>query len=235
VVGDVDRDAALELVRRTLGALPARRVNLGDPLREDLRCLPSWTGPLTSILQAPRDVSVGRAQLLHGWRAAPWSDAEERGRLQAVSRLLSRRLHRELREVRTLTYSVGATCSPSRAYPEASLLSASLVTEPRRLEEASAAVLEVVETLADDGPTTAEVEAVRKETADLAERVERDPKYWARVLSESDLRAVAPADLGGLAERYRSMTAEGLRETLARCATPERRLTVLCRPAGEVD
>jgi predicted Zn-dependent peptidase len=221
--GDLEA-AAVRYLRAPLRR-PAHRPEL-----EPLRRLAAPESAVAAEITVPSDAD--RAAVMAGWRGLPYRDSEARASLHMAVQLLNRRLHRELREERGLTYDPDCSFSPSRAYPAASLLSATFYAAPDRVEEAIAASHRVFEELATHGPTEAEMASVRAQFAELAARAERDPRFWARTLAEARYRNLDLASLDDLPGRCRRRSSDQLQEVLARCIRPDRRLTVVCRTGG---
>jgi len=227
IVGAPERGPGLELALRYLGSLPARP--LRDPGLDPLRRLAVGRGPLASTVEAA--TVTPRAAVLTGWRAAPWPAVDDRHLLHMATQILNQRLYRELREKRGLTYNSDCSFKPSRAYPRSSLLAVAFYVPPQRTAEAAALTRELVQGLAAEGPTEAEMETARKQFCELAARAEREPKYWSRVLADCRYRATSLADLKRLPERFRAFTRDDLRAALVRYVTEQRRLEVTCLPA----
>jgi len=226
VVGAIDLGRAEELALGYLGSLPARPEH--DRRLDGLRRLEVSPLPVSETVDtAERSI----AAVLVGWRAAPWCDGERRQPLHMASHILGQRIHREIRQDRGFSYDASCSYAPSRAYPEASLLKASLVAPPRRADAAVAAVRSLVEGFAATGPGTEEMASVRLLFADLATRAQRDPRFWARTLSELRYRDRPIGDLTELAERCLQRTAEEIRDAVAETVRPDRRLVVVCRPS----
>jgi zinc protease len=140
-------------------------------------------------------------------------------------------MRRELRDALGLAYDLDCSYSPSRAYPQASLISSGFYTDPARTGAAVTAVQRLVESFVEDGPAEAEMKAARAFFADLASRAERSQRFWARTLSELRFRGVDPADLVNLTARWRKQTGEMLQRAVSDSVVPDRRLTVVCRPS----
>jgi zinc protease len=201
--------------------------------RPELEALRRLAGPETAVaaeITTPSEAE--RAAVMAGWRGLPFRDSEARALLHMAVQILDRRLHRELREERGLTYDPDCSFSPSRAYPAASLLSATFYAAPDRVEEAIAACRRVFEELASNGPTEAEMASVRTQFVELAARAELDPRFWARTLAEARYRDLDLASLDDLPGRCCRRRSYQLQEALARCIRPDRQLTVVCRPGG---
>ncbi len=227
LVGDLPVQRLLDLACRYLGSLPARAVC--DPTLTQLRRLSPAPGPLESVLTV--DAASPAAAVLVGWRATPWQAARDRHLLQVGEQVLVQRVRRELRELRGLSYSPEVSFTPSKAYPDGSLLAASSYAPPERVRETAEIVQGVVAAFAAEGPTAAEVATVRKHLTDLAARSLRDPKFWSRSLADLDYHGGSLTDLASLADTFAGFTAGEVLEVLARTVTDERRLTVICLPA----
>jgi zinc protease len=225
VVGDVERDRALRMVLQFMGSLEERPVD--DPSLDGLRRLGIEDGPFLSKLEI--EMVAQRAAILSGWRVAPWSPARERQLMQMAEQVLMRRLQEELREKRGLTYGADCSFNPSRAYPEASLLTVTFYAPPERADEAVGVTRDLVETLAAEGPTAAEMEAIGKQTDDLVTRAQVDPRYWCRVLSDLHYHGTRLDDLKNLRQRVLSFSGRDMQAVLETYITEKRRFEVVCR------
>ena len=229
LVGVAGRARAAELAERCFGGLSARPPENGH--LQALRRLDIAAGPLESEdgLPGPRD----RAAALVGWRAAAWDNTEARMLLQIASEVLSLRLHTEVRERRGLVYDISSSYSPSRAYPQASLLSASFVSNPRSLREAARVAREVAERLAHEGPTGEELEAAQKRLHALALEARRERRFWARTLAEQRMRHRLLHEIHDLPAMLLGASREEVRAALARFVVASGRLSVLCNAAAK--
>jgi zinc protease len=226
VVGAIDLDRAAGYSLSYLGSLSSRPEC--DPRLAALRALAVPEGPVVEIMDT--ELSTSKAAVMVGWRAAPWHDRERRQPLHMAAHILGQRFHREIRQVSGLTYDVSCSYSPSRAYPEASLLAVALYTHPRRADEAAEAVRMLVESFAGDGPDEQEMESARLLFAELANRAQIEPRFWAKVLSELRYRGGKPSDLTNLPARCLRRTSEEVHQAVSESVRPHRRLTVVCRP-----
>jgi len=226
VVGDMERGTALDMVLQFIGSLEPRPVD--DPSLDDLRRLGIEDGPFTSTLEV--EMVAPRAAILSGWRVAPWSPARERQLMQMAEQVLMKRLQDELREKRGLTYGADCSFNPSRAYPEASLLTVTFYAPPDRADEAVSVTRDLVESLAAQGPTDAEMEAIRKQLDDLITRAQNDPRYWCRVLSDLHYHGTRLDDLKNLHQRVLSFSGRDMQAVLENYITEKRRFEVVCLP-----
>ena len=186
--------------------------------------------PMTVVEERPLSLRPDRAAVLTGWRAAPWRETRQRLALQMGEQVLGDRLHADLRQQHGLTYSTGCSYRPSKGVPQASLLSVAFYVAPERVEEALERTLQGVHALAEQGPGEAEMAAVRRQFSDLVTRVQRDPRYWCRVLSELRLRRLDPSLLARLPQEVLALDVGDVQQVLARWITDPGRVTVVCRP-----
>jgi zinc protease len=231
IVGDLAEERALELVATYLGSLPAR-----DPAERRLDDLRQLRGDLVAredTVIVPCDPS--RAAALTGWRAAPWSARRERHLLDMAQPIARHRLLGELRERLGLTYHADCSFRPSRAYPRASLLAASCLSSPPNIRQAQDATRAVIEGLAASGPSEPELETTRQHLLDVIAKDRLEPRYWCRVLSDLHSRGTRLEELQQAELLLGACTVEDVQQTLARCVTASRRLSVVALPDGAVD
>ncbi len=233
--GDLSQDRALKLALRYFGSLNRRQ--RCDPGLETLRRLNvSFERASASIDIVSSDIvsSLPRAAILCGWRAAPWKQSRERRLLHMANRILSGRLRRELREQRGLTYSAESGYSPSRAYPEASMLTVAFSTSPERVDEALSSACKLVAELAANGPSAAELDATRTHFRTIFERLQSHPIYWSRTLADLDYHGSTIEDITTALDRYLAYTGEDIRTVLERYIVDDNHIRVVCRPRPAV-
>ena len=228
VVGDIDRERALELVLKYLGSLPARE-RIG-PLWPDLRRIVQRPGPLEATVQV--DTITPTAATLVGWRGADWSDVKDRRCLQIAAQIITTRLREEVREKRGMAYSPYCSARPSKGYPGTGLLASYLTGDPDNAAEVAGLMREVMEGFAKDGPTDAEMLTVHKQFANRIETSQKEPAYWLSVMSDMDYHGTRLSDVKQALEKYTSYTREDLLSAVRKYMTQERRIQVRAWPAA---
>ncbi|MHC4480973.1 MAG: M16 family metallopeptidase, partial [Planctomycetota bacterium] len=231
VVGDIERERALELTLKYLGSLPRREGIEGA--YQELRQLDHRKGPLTSTVEV--ETITPRAVVAVGWRGADWTEVKDRRMLQVAAQILTTRLRQEIREKLGLAYSPFCSARAARDYPGTGVLAAYLTTDPGRAAEMARLTRGVIEELAREGPTAAEMEAVHKQFGNIIETSQKEPSYWASVLSELDYRGTRLADVKEAYEKYTTYTGEDVLEVLERYVTEERRIQVAAVPAPRAE
>jgi len=226
VVGDIGRDRALELVLKYLGSLPERPRT--DPSLEPLREVEARPGPLLSTVEV--ETITPRAVVLVGWRGADWRDVKDRRVLQLAAQIMETRLREAIREERGLTYSIFCRARPAVAYPGTGLFFAYFTADPDNAQEAAELTRALIRQFAQEGPTEEEMDVVHRQFANQIETSQKEPSYWASILSDLDYHGTSLADVKEAMEMYTSYTREDVMQVLAGYLTEERRIQVIALP-----
>jgi zinc protease len=226
IVGDIPRERALELARRYLGGLPARKTRDGD--LDKLRKLQLPKGPSSDRIEV--DTITDRAVVTVGWRAADWKEVKERRLLQIAAQVLQPRLRDEIREKRGLTYSVWASSSAARSYPGTGFFSAYSLADPQKAPETLRLSRELMEKFAHTGPTEEEMATVRKQLTNELEVQLKEPGYWSGVLGDLDYHGTKLSDVKEVLTKMTSYTADEVRSALKKYVKDERRIEVVATP-----
>lgn len=228
IVGDIERERALDLALRYLASLPPRPFD--QPALDNLRHVDYESGPLSHTVEV--DTVTARAVVLAGWRGADWSAVKDRRILQIAAEILNPRLRESIREERGLTYSIFCFARAAEAYPGTGMLMVWFTADPEKAAQAAGLVREEVERFAREGPTDEEMATVRKQFAKSIETSQQEPSYWVNVLGELEYRGTVLQDVKTAMEAYTSYTREELTEVVGRYVTPQRRLQVIALPAA---
>ena len=229
VVGDLDRDRALQLTLRYLGSLPARPVR--DPALDALRKLSTRGGPIAATVGVP--TITPRAVVVEGWRGADWADVKDRRILQIISQILSSRLRVEIREQRGLTYTIYSYTRAGTAYHGEGLLGISFTADPDKASGAADLSLDVARQLAAKGPTDQELSTAREQFANSITTSQKEPTYWAGVMADMDYHGTLLADVKDALKQYTSYTRPDMMEVMARYMTPQRCIQVIALPDSD--
>lgn len=226
VVGDIDRDHALRLVRKYLGSLP-ERPPVASAL-SGLREVDVNAGPLESTIEV--DTITPRALVMVGWRGANWTDVKDRRVLQIASQILQTRLREEIREERGLTYSPFCFAQAAREYRGTGRFVSMFTAGPAEAAEAAALTRNLMQEFAADGPSAEEMATVRRQFANIIETQQQEPSYWARVMADMDYHGTRLEDVKQAMENYTTYTAEDMLDVLDGYATEARRIRVIALP-----
>jgi len=228
VVGDIERDAALAMVKTYLGSLSARDAISDKTLRER-RTLVRPQGPIS--VRRTVDAAAPQAAVLEGFFGADIQNIRDVRLLAAAARVLSSRMHKTIREERQLVYSIGAGSRPAFEYPGFGLFVAQAPTDPAKTEALTAAVEEMYMAFAKDGPTGDEMAVARKQLVNTVDQTLKNPDFWVARLSTLDYRGANLTELMQGKQHYEQMTPADVREAFSRYFAPTSQLRFVVIPA----
>ena len=218
LVGDFEEDRAIELVAKTLGALPQRETafrSYDDPenLPRRTRSFTRDRSPRTVYHQGEPDQALVRLV----WPTADNSDWELTSRLSLLARVMRLELNEVLREELGQTYSPSASSSQSETYIGYGTFTIGAGVDVDAVSDAANAMRGAVKKLIEEGPSEDTVARARQpliEALDnrlksnggwlgLTDRAQSRPQDIARFLSAKSRQSAITADeLKDLAGRY---------------------------------
>jgi zinc protease len=213
LIGDLDPEAAIDAVARTLGALPARDER---PALADLRQVKFPREPFTREYRISSEIPKGVVALF--WPTADASDIRRTRRLTLLASVFSDRLRVKIREEMGGTYSPRAASSSSDTFAGYGYLSTSIDVDPATAVKVREAVVDLADDLARNGVTAEELERARLPARTAARESLRTNAYWLQAVlgraqekpevldwarsRTADLEAVTAAELSALARAY---------------------------------
>lgn len=212
IVGDLDVDATIDAVARTLGALPARAPR--EPL-VDLRKVSYPKKPFNLNYTVETEIPKGLVALF--WPTTDARDVSRTRRLNLLASVLNDRLRVKVREEIGGAYDPGADSAPSDIYPGYGFMTASITVDPARAQPIADAAVALAADLSAHGVTEDELTRAREPMLTAVRESLRDNAYWLTVLAraqeqperldwartrEADIKAVTTADLAALAKAY---------------------------------
>ncbi|MDE0208060.1 MAG: insulinase family protein [Candidatus Tectomicrobia bacterium] len=229
VVGDIPRERAIELAAKYLGSLPKRQ--LRDSGLDALRGVAGFAGPITRTVEV--ETITPRAHPILLWRSAPWHDVRGRRLMFMAARILERRIRKEIREDRGLTYSAETYVHPSRVYPDMSALYVDFTADPEKVTEAVEIAKRTVEEFAAGGPTDEEVETVRTQLRNSLETMLKEPQFWVYILADLEYHGTRLQDIVGLVDKLVGYSKADIAEQVRKVVVPERFALVIATPKSE--
>ncbi len=213
LVGDFDEQATIDLVARTLGALPVRESEFEAYADNRIR---SFTQD-----RAPRVVrhegEANQALLRMIWPTRDDSDLQEAVQLELLERIMRIRLTDTLREELGQTYSPQVSASQSRTYPDFGTFTINAEVDVADVEATRAAILATLESMRSepvDDDLLLRARAPQLEAYDnllktnngwmgLVDRTQSEPERIARFAAGKEMiEAVTPQDVQAMAVRY---------------------------------
>jgi zinc protease len=229
LVGDIDPDAAIAMVGRTLGALPAREAAFQPYPDNRDRSFTADRHP--RVLYHDGDAS--QASINMTWPTRDDSDPVESAQLELLQRVVMVELTDRLREELGKTYGPGANATQSRTYPGYGTFAIGAEIDTADVDAAREAMLATIAELA-AAPVDADV--LKRARQPLLENIENALKTNGGWMSLAD-RAQSEADritrYSRSKEVVSAITAEQLQALAKRYLDPAQRveIVVLPRPA----
>ncbi|MFM9092117.1 MAG: M16 family metallopeptidase, partial [Verrucomicrobiota bacterium] len=213
LIGDLEPEAAIDAVARTLGALPPREER---PALADLRRVTFPREPFTREYRISSEIPKGVVALF--WPTTDASDIRRTRRLTLLASVFSDRLRVKIREEMGGTYSPRAASASSDTFAGYGYLSTSIDVDPAAAAKVREAVVDLADDLARNGVTDEELERARLPARTAARESLRTNAYWLQAVlaraqekpevldwarsRTADLEAVTAAELSALAREY---------------------------------
>jgi zinc protease len=213
IVGDLDLEATIDAVAKTLGALPPRRAR---PSLDELRNVTYPGEPFFKRYEIPTEIPKGTIALY--WPTTDGRDVRRARRLNMLGEVLSDRLRIKVREELGDAYSPGAGSSASDIYPGYGYMMAQVSVDPPRAAEVARIIVDIAGSMAASGVTEDELERARKPVLTSLRETARTNPYWLNsVLARAqerpevldwsrtryrDNEAITKSEIDELARRY---------------------------------
>ncbi len=232
VVGDVTKDAAMDLVAKYLGALPNRE-RVSDKSYASLRRIQRAAGPQTvaQTVETPTD----QAFVMNGFYGADQSNLADSRALSIAARIISTRMVKEVREEAQLVYSIGASSRAATTYPGFGVFGASATCQPAKAKPLADKLASMYAAFAKDGPTADEMEVAKKQMANTYDEQLRDPSYWSRRVQQSTFRGQSMDEILSEPAAFQEMTPEQVKAAFAKYAKPDGAISVVVMPIPPKD
>ncbi|HNC23595.1 MAG TPA: insulinase family protein [Opitutaceae bacterium] len=215
IVGDLDVEATIDAVARTLGALPAREARVEHA---EWRHLVFPAQSFTKDYSIQSEIPKGVVRLY--WPSSDGMEARRARRLNMLAAVLQDRLRVKVREEVGGTYSPGAGSNASDTFPGYGYFAASVDVAPDAAAKMAGIVLAAADDLAQHGVTEDQLTRAKQPglTA-LRESLRANPYWLGSVLSRAqekpevldwcrnriaDVESISAAEVSALAKQYLS-------------------------------
>ncbi len=213
VVGDLEVEAAIDAVARTLGALSARAPK---PALEALKKISFPSEPFNRTYSITTEIPKGNVVVY--WPTTDGMEVQRARRLSMLTTVLNDRLRVKIREEIAGSYSPSAGSNASDTFPGYGYIQAGCVVDPAMAERIQEMIVLIGDDLATNGVTEDELTRARQPVLTTTRESLRTNNYWGgSVLSRaqekpevldwartrlSDLEAITAAELSALAKSY---------------------------------
>jgi zinc protease len=226
-VGSFTVDEVTPLIATYLGTLPSTGTSTSRST--DLK----YQFPPQIVRERVTKGSEPRSQSVITFFSDTGLDELETHRLQAATEVVQMRLRDILREQLGGTYSVGVSYSNTSPEPGYGTTTVQFGSAPENVEGMIAAVMKEVERLRREGPSAADVQAVKEAEKNDLETSLRQNGYWMNVLQSSHILARDPKRIPFRAERTEQLSVQNIHLALQRYLSPDRHTVVTLVPEAQ--
>jgi zinc protease len=226
LVGDFDDQDAIELVARTLGALPPRETDFRAYADNRERGFTSDRNRRVILHDGAADQAIVRFT----WPTRDDSDFAEVLQLELLERITRLVLTDKLREELGQTYSPGVNASHSEAYPGYGTFTVAASIDAAQVDATQEAMLEAVQALI-AGPV--DNDTLLRARRPLVESYENELKTnagWMNLVDRAQTEQERIERFTRAKERLSAITAGELQATAARYLQPNERLEIVVLP-----
>ena len=225
IVGDISLDEAKPLLNKYLGSLQKRSAfEHIDKLRE----LKIVREPVDKELKV--ETKTPKSLVLVGWRGPDYKDKKDRQCLLLATKILSSRLHEEIREKKQLTYSAFAQAMISPSYQNKGLIFAYFTADKAKARKAADLCKALIMDFKKTGPTEVETSTVLKQIKNDIQAMIEKPSYWSSFLADMDLYDKSLDDLNKIMDIYMSFTKEDIHDVLKKYITRDGSIRIIALP-----
>jgi zinc protease len=229
LVGDINEDAAIELVGKTLGALPKRESDFLP--RESARVRPFTPD------RSPRTVThtgePDQALLQLTWPTTDESDPVTVQRLELLERVVQIELDEEIREKLGKAYSPSARSAPSRVWRGYGTFALSAPVDVADVEQTRAAIRAVMRRLVSEPVSPDTLERARRPLIERYDNALKGNGGWMQLAARAQSEGFRIDRFLAAKAIIESISPADLQETAAQYLAPDSAVEVLALPAVE--
>jgi zinc protease len=226
LVGDIEEQAAIDLVAATFGALPNREADF--QLRPEAR-LRSFTRDLTPRVLTHQG-EADQALLRLTWPTVDDSDMQQDVRLTLLERIVRLALQEELRERLGKTYSPGASSNTSQDYTGYGTFAISASVDVGDVDATREAIEAALERLRNEPVDADTLDRARRPLLETYDNALKTNGGWMGLVDRAQTESERIDRFLKARLAIESITAEDIRQTAARFLKPAAALEVLVLP-----
>ncbi len=230
LVGDFDKEAAIETAARTFGNLPPR-----DETKPAFTEERKVSFPEGGEIEFTFPSEIPKALTLVYWPTTDMFDIEKSRRLGILGAVIDDRLRVKVREELGDAYSPFAHHIPSDTWKDYGYLMAAITVDPEQIDSVAKVVGEIGAELASgDSVTPDELDRAKKPIISSIEEMRRTNRYWMGSVLESSQEYPQRLDWArSFVEDYRSITLEEVNSLAKKYLDGDDSVTIKIRPVPE--
>jgi zinc protease len=223
-VGAFKVDELVPLLEKYIASLPSKGTSTSK--MGDLRL----QFPASIVRETVRKGQEPRAQTIVSFFADTGLEELETHRAQAAASVLENKLRDILREQMGGTYSVGVGYSNTSPIPGYGTTSVQFGSSPENVEALTKAVMTEIDRLRREGPSAADVQAVKEAEKNGLKESIRQNGYWLNSLQAMHLLGRDPLRILQREQRAESLSQENIHAALKKYFPPDRHTVVTLLP-----
>lgn len=228
IVGDISLEAAVEAMRRTVGALPSRP----DPVVPPNALAVRPPAPNPEPRRFTHEGDPGQAFALIGWSTLGGRDRiRDRRALALAANMFEVRLFDRLREQEGATYSPNGASLTSESFLEWGIFYASAEIRPERADTFFRVAREIVADMAAHAALPDEFTRAQNPVTSGIERALATNGYWVGAIESWVEHPEEIAQVRSYLADYRALTAEDVRRAVATYVTDQGDWSMLVLPS----
>lgn len=227
VVGDIDRQTAMDLVAKYIGSLPKRdriALNMWADKRKIER---SKTLTVDQTINTKTD----KAMVMIAFPAPDATNLADARAMDLAASVLSTRMIDIVREKEQLVYSARTSQRAGREYPGFGTVVFGAPTDPAKVDRLVQVVTNIYNDFAKSGPTADELKTAHLQAAKNLDKNMKEPGFWMNRLAGMTYRGTKLDDIVAEPTAVQAITAEQVLATFNKYYKPEALMKVLMRPA----
>ena len=226
-VGSFKIDEIVPLLEKYVASLPS--TGAASSKYADLRL----QFPASVVREQVYKGQEPRSQTVISFFADTGLEELETHRVQAATTVVENRLRDILREQLGGTYSVGVGYSNTSPVPGYGTTSVQFGSSPENVEKLQAAVMAELDRLRREGPTAADVQAVKEAEKNSLQEAMRENSYWQGSLQAMHVLGRDPLRILQRVERAESLSQENIHAAIRKYFPAERHTIVTLLPEAQ--
>jgi len=231
LVGDFDEQQAIDLVARTLGALPAREPDFLPYPDRRVRTFTADRSPRT----IPHDGAPDQAIVRMTWPTRDDSDFEEALQLALLERVMRIELMDKLREELGQTYTPSTNASQSTVYPGYGTFTIAAPVDAAQVDAAREAMLATVRALIAAPVDDDTLLRARRPVLESYDNALKTNGGWMNLVDRAQTEPERLERFTQAKARLEALTATDLQAIAARYLQPDERLEIVVLPRAEAE
>jgi zinc protease len=231
LVGDFDEAQAIDLVARTLGALPAREPDFQAYEANRQRGFTADRRPRTVLHDGASDQAIVRMT----WPTRDDSDQVEVLKLELLERVMRLELTDKLREELGQTYTPSANASHSSVYAGYGTFTIAAPIDAGKVDAAREAMLETVRALIAEPIDDDTLLRARRPLLESYDNALKTNAGWMNIADRAQSEPERIERFARAKERLTALSAADLQAMAARYLKPEERLEIVVLPRGTAE